>query len=348
MGNSYFWNKKIIVSYILSILVFWIHLSTFANYGYGSNNGAVLFSLYFFKRTINEVAVPLFFVLAGVAFYRDYDDKKYVKKLLSRVKSLVIPFLLWNIAGMIFNGFASAFLSQYFIGREKVVISIPNILLGIFHYKYNGAFWFVFALIVFTVAAPIIDKLLYSKITGILSVVALLVLYYFDIGLPHPLFFTKTCIIYYLIGGFIGRFYFDKFSTPLPKKYQVASFMIILMAIVYYMLINYGVIHRHTISDVLVLVFLCICFWNMMDLFLPSKLNTVPEFMKHSFWVFALHGNVGSVVTKLLYFVLPKNPYISIVNFILSTIITLVLIEFACFAIKKISPPVYNLLSGSR
>ena len=31
--DSYFGNKKIIVTYVLSVLVFWIHISTFYNYG---------------------------------------------------------------------------------------------------------------------------------------------------------------------------------------------------------------------------------------------------------------------------------------------------------------------------
>lgn len=204
MEKSYFWNKKIIVSYILSILVFWIHCSSFANYD--NNNAMVKFCSYLFGSTINGIAVPLFFILAGVAFYRDYNDKKYVKKFISRVKSLVIPFVLWNIVNMLFDIVASTFFSQYFIGREKMVISLPNVLLGIFHYKYNGPFWFIFALIVFTIAAPIIDKLLFSKITSILSIVILIVLASFNIGLPQPLFFSKTCIIFYLVGGVYWSF----------------------------------------------------------------------------------------------------------------------------------------------
>lgn len=344
MEKSYFWNKKIIVSYILSILVFWIHCSSFANY---DNNTMVKFCSYLFGSTINKIAVPLFFILAGVAFYRDYNDKKYVKKLLSRVKSLVIPFVFWNIVNMLFDMVASTFFSQYFVGREKMVISLPNVLLGIFHYKYNGPFWFIFALIVFTIAAPIIDKLLVTKITSILSIVTLIVLASFNIGLPQPLFYSKTCIIFYLVGGYIGRFYFDEFSKPSPKKWQLLSTAMIVVAIVYYMLLNYGMLTQRTIVSIIILIALSICFWNMMDLFLPKEI-TIPNFARHSFWVFALHINVSAVVTKLLFFVLPKSPYISLLNFVLTTIITLVGIEMVCCIIKKISYPIYSLLSGSR
>jgi len=219
MSDSYFWNKKMIVSYFLSVLVFWIHCSSFANYD--NNIACVQFGSFLFASTINRIAVPLFFIISGALFYRDYTDAKYKDKLLRRVKSLAIPFIIWNILNMFFDFFASAFFFKYFIGREKAVISLKNILLGIFHYKYNGPFWFVFALFIFVVAAPIIDKLLYSKLTAILSIAVLIVLNYYGIGLPQPLFLDRTCIIFYLFGGFVGRFYFELFSKRIEKNIKL-------------------------------------------------------------------------------------------------------------------------------
>lgn len=346
INKDYFWNKKIIVSYILSILVFWIHCSSFIKYDY--NNVFVSFFGLFFSRTINLIAVPLFFILSGVTFYRDYTDKKYVHKLRGRVKSLIIPFAVWNILNMFFQMIASAFFSEYFTGREKMVLSVKNILLGIFHYKYNEPFWFLFALIVFTVAAPVIDKLLHSKLTAILSIIMLLILYYFDIGLPQPLFYSKTCIIFYLVGGFIGRFCFEKISTPADTRYQVISAVSIVGALVFYTLINYGVIEVNPVIDVIILIVLSICFWHMFDICMPKSLVNIPDVFKHSFWVFALHVNISAVISKLLYMILPKIFYFSLINFALTTILTLISIEIICYYIKKIVPSIYALLAGER
>lgn len=51
-----FWTKKMFVSYILSILVLLIHLSTFKNYEF---NDSIIQNL--FLNIIPSVAVPLFF-----------------------------------------------------------------------------------------------------------------------------------------------------------------------------------------------------------------------------------------------------------------------------------------------
>ena len=144
MVKTSFWNKKIIVSYILSVLVFWDHCSTFENY---DSNAVLRFVSSLFSHSIGRIAVPLFFIIAGVAFYRDYTDGKYVDKLKSRIRSLVIPFLLWNIINMAFEIVASTFFSQYFVGREKIVLTLPNIMFGIFHYQYNRPFWFILFLL---------------------------------------------------------------------------------------------------------------------------------------------------------------------------------------------------------
>ncbi len=70
--------------------------------------------------------------------------------------------------------------------------------------------------------------------------------------------------------------------------------------------------------------------------------------MKHSFLVFAMHVNVGAIVTKLLYLALPKSYIFAIPNFIATTIITLLIIELFCVALKKLCPKVFELLSGGR
>lgn len=345
MNNSYFWNKKTIVSYFLSVLVFCIHCSSFANYD--TSSASIKFGFLFFENTINRVAVPLFFIIAGALFFRDYTNEKYKEKLFRRVKTLVIPYVIWNVLNMLFDIFASMFFSDYFIGREKTTASLQNILLGIFHYKYNGPFWFVFALIVFVIASPIIDKLLYSKFTSMISIIAFIILCHFGIGLPQPLFFDKTCIIFYLFGGFVGRYYFNLFSKRPEKRYQIISFIVVILAIVYYMLLNYAMIGSNTIIDIILLIVFSVCFWYSFDLFLQDDI-IVREYATHSFWVFALHINVGAVVTKLLYLLLPKDSGFCYVNFVLTTLLTLSVIEIACYAVKKISPRLYVILSGSR
>lgn len=89
-----------------------------------------------------------------------------------------------------------------------------------------------------------------------------------------------------------------------------------------------------------------ICAWVCFDVI--CKVIRARSFMNHSIWVYALHANVGAIITKVLFLVLPKPEYFSIANFILTTAFTLMIIEGIAVMIRKTVPPVYRMLSGSR
>ena len=83
---EYFWKKKEFVSFVLCILVFMIHISSFAPYS-SSNDAVAEFNkkaAFFFKESITRFAVPMFFILSAIAFFRDYSNKKYFSKIKSR------------------------------------------------------------------------------------------------------------------------------------------------------------------------------------------------------------------------------------------------------------------------
>lgn len=79
----------------MSILVFFIHISSIAQY---TNSGSFISVInqnfaFFFKESITSFAVPMFFILSGISFFKDYDNKKYYNKMKSRVFTLIIPYL---------------------------------------------------------------------------------------------------------------------------------------------------------------------------------------------------------------------------------------------------------------
>ena len=75
------------VSYILSILIFMIHLSTFQAYSVAGAMGNLWLEL-FLTEALPRFAVPMFFMLAGVAFFQNYTNASYLQKLRSRVRTL--------------------------------------------------------------------------------------------------------------------------------------------------------------------------------------------------------------------------------------------------------------------
>ncbi len=92
---NYFWDKKAKISYILAVLVLLLHSSTPANYPDMPIWAANFFL--FIQNVHTKIAVPLFFIISGALYYRDYDHSKYFDKIRRRFFSLIVPFLLWNI-----------------------------------------------------------------------------------------------------------------------------------------------------------------------------------------------------------------------------------------------------------
>lgn len=342
--SGYFGNKKTIVTYVLSVLIFWIHISTF--YNYRPYPLPLHIFVGFVQFIFTRVAVPLFFIISGALFYRNYTPQVYGRKLKSRVKTLLIPYFCWNILMMLFNAVATVFFSRYFIGRKAFVFSLPTILKGFFHYEYNNPFWFVFALMVFAVFAPVIYPILRNRWVALAAIAALWLLSDRGLGLPEPLFFDRTCIIYYMVGGALGIHGWNVFSAPSKKSLRIPASFCLMLCWGY----EYG-IYRELYQvtpgiTVGVHILTALSFWVCADAVCERVRARV--FMEHSFWVYAMHMNVSAVITKLIYLAGPKHWAMAIPNFLVTTVLTLTAIEFTCWFLRRFLPPVYRLLCGSR
>lgn len=350
--SKYFWKKKVIVSYILASFVVIIHLSVHAKYGRDITEGGIqtfnrIYST-FFNSTFVTLSVPLFFIISGCLFFRNCKNiKDCYRKMQSRIMSLFVPFLLWNIIDMLFKIITSySFCSKFFIGRQVFDLSIKNIVLSIFTSHSNGPFWFIFALIVFVILSPVIFLLLKNKIVSFIFLLILFVLTYFNIQHPLSNFFAFDAIIYYFIGCIIGRYYFNIFSTKITRK---KSFLFLFIFCLCEITILFIVFKNIQLNLALLSIFnivFAISFWFVCDLFI-DKLKQY-DFYNNSFMLYAMHTNIIAIIGVLIWLILPKNDYISLLSYILQFIFTLMIINYICYILKKYTPYLYNLLNGSR
>lgn len=112
-------------------------------------NGAIRYSL-------TDMAVSGFYIVSGFLLFRKFKLENYAGILKKKVKTLFIPYILWNIIGMIYVFLITkvSFLQQY-AQREEVVFSFSGVCRGIFLYAYNEEFWYIFFLIIFVIVSPI-------------------------------------------------------------------------------------------------------------------------------------------------------------------------------------------------
>lgn len=349
LSLSDYWKVKTIVSFFLSVLVFLIHISTFANYpGEDTPNKINSIISIFLQKTITPMAVPLFFIISGATLFRDFEPNMFIRKLKSRIFSLVIPYLIWNTIWLLFTIFISYTpISSFFTGREKIVISPLTIFLSIFHYQCNIPFWFIFDLIIFFLCAPIIYWILKSRITGLALIIGLIVLNQFGIGIPSIVFYNSTSIIYFLIGCYIGKFYFKYFANYNKESFFVCLGLLI-ACIVFYSFQNFLNFSLWSSGTVIVLFIYAISFWEFMKGLYANGVLKMKKFMKNSFAIYAMHINISAIITKILYLILPKNNWLACLNFFLTILLTLIVIHLICVILEKTAPKIDSVLFGKR
>lgn len=336
---QYFWEKKNFIYFVLSILVFLIHIPSFAQYP-GSEGTIALINTkiaFFFKESITRFAVPMYFILSGMLFFRDYSNQKYVTKLKSRFFTLCIPFLVWNTIWLILDIFSSlTFFAQFFPSRP---MSAENILKSIFLGEWNLPFWFLLYLIIFVLISPIFYLLVKNKYLGIVSIIFLTALSVLNFGN-----FKYDSVVFYLLGAFLGKHCFDFFTKKTSKKSSAISIAYLLVYIIAKNIFPSNEYFGKPIFKIAVFSLAAYALWSAVDLFM-DKISSRPLYAR-SFAIFATHMNISAVVCKMIFLILPKNPHWAFTNFVLTIILTLLLINIFCTIGERLLPRTYALLMG--
>ena len=347
-NDKLFWKKKEFISFLSSILVLFIH-SYFAQ----DNTTNSLVSIvnykfsYFFSRSITQFAVPMFFILSGISFFKGYNNRKYLTKIKSRIYTLVIPYLLWNTVWMLWEIFGSySFLSKFSESGEPFPLTITSILKGIFFYECNIPFWFLFDIIVFSFAAPLLFLIIRNKYVGIASIFCLSIISLFGIHLPIDLFYYPMSIVFYLTGAIIGYHFFDYATLKSSKPMRITSIAFLSVYILCKNIVPQELHISNYLIEVIVYSMAAFSLWNIVDFFIEEiKPRAI---YRRSFPIYAMHLNVAIIILKILSLVIPQSEWFEIPKFIIMVACTLTFINFTCTFLEKFFPRIYALFMGNR
>ncbi|WP_293938629.1 acyltransferase family protein [Sphingobacterium sp. UBA5996] len=146
-----------------------------------------------FSKLVFEVCVPLFFFISGFLFFygtASFTFSVYFNKLRRRVHSLLIPYIFWNLAVLLFFFLAQTFFGGLLSGVNKPIIhyNLTDWLWSLWdtshvHVKaaknlpINSPFWFIRDLMVVLLLSPIIYFLI--RKVGVFAVLILGVVWLF-------------------------------------------------------------------------------------------------------------------------------------------------------------------------
>ena len=112
-----------------------------------------------FKHYVLDLCVPAVFAISGFLFFRDgarLSARDYTSKLRRRVRSLLVPYLLWNLIGF----------ALFLVKHRAEQFDVLTLLAGFFcrlpadPFPYDFPLWFVRNLLIIAVFSPLLSALL--------------------------------------------------------------------------------------------------------------------------------------------------------------------------------------------
>lgn len=368
LENEQFRNKVIWYTFLLSILVVLIHSVNFADTNtqlqmmidtadvQGTDFGAVSSTAARVENalanTLGQMAVPGFFLMSGYLFFRGLDSGKVLlKKLRSRVDSLIIPYVTWNLM-----------YSILYMITGKAGWSPENIVQGVFVHKYNPVFWYIAQLIFCVLAGVLVFYLSEKKVPLILVPAAVLILMLNGIVLP---LINMDALIYFSLGATMAAseekvFERDSWSVGavlLTGAWLLHFFRDIPFAryVIYawdnpwknFVMANLPelipfVMRRDTQNVIITIerAMLCVGCWYS----LPGKiLPQARSWMRHSFVLYATHYPVTRLVRKILSMLQPGaetgiQQSLRLAVFLCIPILAVIMAEIILFIGRKCIP----------
>lgn len=344
--NMSSYNKKIVkVQWICIIGILLVH--TYNLVYYNISNSAQTFSgeLLYTIETLgsqefgNNIAVPIFMFISGFLFYKNCEVYDIKGKIIKRIRTLVIPYLIWNTIGTVY---------YLFIARIPVVsaamngaaddISINNILLGVFLHKYYYPFWFLLRLIVFTALAPILYKVLRCKwgcLTATVSL-ALLVIFFPEIDQ-----YTTKSLLFYMLGGIAATYFYEMFERQEKSSKAWLYGFLLLICIGIKLLACQGML-RQTINLILPALF-----WMSLNI-VDFHDVTIHNYERRSFYIYCAHVLPLEVVEKIFAKLFGTSIVGAYFDYFFAPVITLIILMILFGFLRKCCPTILSTMCGGR
>lgn len=180
-------NRIILFSFVLTVFVIWLHA------------GESLIS-----SIPGQIAVPGFFILSGFLFFRNAREEGAEasgffpawmgRKLLRRIRTLLVPYLVWN----------TVYYGIYLIAGKATLAEFPRAVLL---YSCNPVFWYLFQLNLITAVTPLLYGIMKKKQTAVLwlAVIFTAAVFYGTIHAAIPVsFINEDALFYYSAGAFLS------------------------------------------------------------------------------------------------------------------------------------------------
>ena len=327
----------------------------------------------FFSDVVARLSVPIFFMISGFLFFysKDFNGSVYIKKLKTRVRTLLIPFILWNIIALLNQMIRMLpFFSSLFpnLAQTEFKFSLVRLFNTFFNNtSYNGLLvspfdeivtscpvpinvpmWYVRDLMVIVLLTPFIywciRKMSYWYLIGLYLFTSIFAIFFYSEGnyylllLDNVFFFSWGA--WYSINhrNLIEQMWKLRYAVFLYIPFAVMDLLTKEISINYY--IHFAGIFLGIISGFVIVSYLLS----------HDKIKVNTTLANSSFFVFALHTLIISDLAKILLIGLhlPDTTLVMLLLYIIVPILTICICVMLYMFLRRYLPSLCGLLTGGR
>ena len=340
MRQDGFRNRVIWYNYILCILVILIHTENTTLF----TNAVPFLNMfeYVVVEKIARAAVASFFLCSGYLFYRNFSMDMVMNKWKSRWRSLVIPYLSWNLIYYLISLFVSKVpvLNRFY--PEEIPVNFEELLQAVLLCKYNEIFWFLQFLIIYVAVCPALYLLVKNKGIGIITIVLILILADSQILVQNHdvLAAMVNWLFIYLTGAYAGvhlKQFVESPRQPLPGFFLAAT-----MTITFFLLLE-----QTPALGVTLLYYLGVSIF-LWEILCVLDLPPAKSWMGISFYIYATHFMIVRFGNKMVCQIFGESMYYGVLAFLLLPVAALAFAGITAVWLSRYTPFLWRLLSGNR
>ena len=298
---------------------------------------------------LTRVAVPLFFFISGYLFFSQctFSWQVYLRKLKSRVKTLLIPYIFWNAALCAMVLVAQLLFPSFLSGKNTLVLDygVSEWVDVVFANVPMNPFWFIRDLIIMVVASPLIYAML--KYTRWVPLVLLGILAGLGVNL-HTTAMGIEPLFYFMWGAYFSINKVNVAQYCLNKRYVFLALYVLLLVVDLYCWVNQPAYLLYAHKTSLIVGVLAFMAWAARGV-ATQKLKVNNTLTDAAFFLFCLHNPLTVFLSKLwVTFLAPMSDVKMIVGYLLIPLVVTIFLVCLYLLLRRYMPRFTAVITGGR
>ena len=318
---------------------------------------------HFINGFLRSQSVPVYFFISGYVFFLGITltPKVYIKKLQNRTKTLLIPFVIWNLMALLIVLFGrlcfpslfpstaevdyslSAFLNTFWDARHGMFSATESSIMA----PQNLSLWFVRDLMIVVLCTPIIFYLLKYIRHYLIYLLGItwFISGYWDIGHAGLLL---TAFFFFSWGGYMSVCHKDMLMEF--GRYSKLSAILYISFSLFYIIAAYWIPDLCTTIKSFNIIFGLLFYYNLAAWLLRRKICTPNAFLASaSFFIYVAHGLICNKIQKLLFLVFtPSSDFGLLFLYTFTVLLTISILLGIFWLLRRYAPAVLKVIAGRK